>query len=216
MRTFVIGDIHGHYTALIQCLQKAAFDKTQDRLICLGDVCDRGPQVRECIDELLSIKNCVYILGNHDEWTLDWAVNKRIAREWMGQGGAETMASYKGIGMSSQHVHFLSNALLWFADHNRLFLHGGFDVDRGVEATSRDVLLWDRNFLDSAIELHQFSPERRFGGYDEIFVGHTPTTSFGKDTPQRFCNVWAMDTGAGRRGKLTIMDVDTKEYWQSE
>jgi hypothetical protein len=25
-----------------------------------------------------------------------------------------------------------------------------------------------------------------------------------------------MDTGAGWTGKLTIMDVQTKEYWQSE
>ena len=25
-----------------------------------------------------------------------------------------------------------------------------------------------------------------------------------------------MDTGAGWNGKLTIMDVDTEEYWQSD
>jgi len=29
--------------------------------------------------------------------------------------------------------------------------------------------------------------------------------------------VWDLDTGAGWSGKLTIMmDIDTKEYWQSE
>ncbi|MBM3246586.1 MAG: hypothetical protein FJZ13_04585, partial [Candidatus Omnitrophica bacterium] len=34
--------------------------------------------------------------------------------------------------------------------------------------------------------------------------------------PIHVCNVWNIDTGAGWSGKLTIMDVDTKEYWQSD
>lgn len=29
-------------------------------------------------------------------------------------------------------------------------------------------------------------------------------------------NVWNIDTGAGFKGKLTIMDADTKEFWQSD
>jgi serine/threonine protein phosphatase 1 len=54
-RTFVIGDIHGAYRALRQCLQKAAFNYSNDHLICLGDVCDGWPETRESIDELLKI-----------------------------------------------------------------------------------------------------------------------------------------------------------------
>ncbi|MEK6563466.1 MAG: hypothetical protein AABZ65_00350 [Candidatus Omnitrophota bacterium] len=34
--------------------------------------------------------------------------------------------------------------------------------------------------------------------------------------PIHVCNVWNIDTGAGWSGKLTIIDVDTKEYWQSD
>ena len=29
-------------------------------------------------------------------------------------------------------------------------------------------------------------------------------------------NIWNLDTGAGFEGKLTIMNVDTKEYYQSD
>jgi serine/threonine protein phosphatase 1 len=29
-------------------------------------------------------------------------------------------------------------------------------------------------------------------------------------------NIWNLDTGAGYNGKLTIMDIKTKEYWQSD
>ena len=30
------------------------------------------------------------------------------------------------------------------------------------------------------------------------------------------CEVWDLDTGGGYEGKLTIMNVHTKEYWQSD
>lgn len=50
-KTFVIGDIHGAYDALLQCLERSEFDYESDRLICLGDICDRRPHVKECVDE---------------------------------------------------------------------------------------------------------------------------------------------------------------------
>lgn len=28
--------------------------------------------------------------------------------------------------------------------------------------------------------------------------------------------IWNVDTGAGGKGKLSFMDVDTKEVWQSD
>ena len=37
------------------------------------------------------------------------------------------------------------------------------------------------------------------------------------DWPVRLCNVWMMDTGAGwSGGRLSMMDVETKEVWQSD
>src|SRR5580658_3147732 len=110
MKTFVIGDIHGACKALLQCFKLSKFDKQKDRLICLGDVCDRGTQIKECIDELLTIPHCVYILGNHDAWALNWAIYEKIAQEWWEQGGAQTVMSYKGIEMPEKHIRFLSEA----------------------------------------------------------------------------------------------------------
>lgn len=71
MKTYVIGDIHGAHNALMQCLGLAQFDYALDRLIVLGDVCDGYPDVRECIEELLKIKHCDFVIGNHDMWALD-------------------------------------------------------------------------------------------------------------------------------------------------
>ena len=74
MRTFTVGDIHGAHKALIQCFDRSGFDRENDRLIVLGDVVDGYPDVKQCFDELLKIKHCDYILGNHDLWALDWAL----------------------------------------------------------------------------------------------------------------------------------------------
>jgi serine/threonine protein phosphatase 1 len=216
MRTFVIGDIHGAYKALLQCLELSKFNKNNDRLICLGDVCDRGSHVKECIDELLTIPKCVYVLGNHDEWALEWAIHGNLLKEWMEDGGSETLMSYKGIGMPKAHTRFLAKAPLYFVDKNRLFVHGGYDSERSVEETPNQTFLWDRSLLKEAECLERTCPDWKFGGFDEIFVGHTPTLNYGKYEPQKFCNVWAMDTGAGWGGYLTIMDVDTKKFWQTE
>lgn len=215
MRTLVIGDIHGQHRALRECLKLCGFDYEKDRLIALGDVCDRGAKVKESIDELLKVRHLVYLLGNHDAWTLEWAVYGQYSEDWMKQGGAETAASYEGIGMPEAHIALLAGAPLYFEEGKRLFVHAGFDAERGVKGTPWEVFIWDRTLAMEADKLHEVSPEFRIRGYDEIFIGHTPTTLFGETLPRKRCNVWFLDTGAGVGGKLTIMDIETKQYWQA-
>jgi serine/threonine protein phosphatase 1 len=57
---------------------------------------------------------------------------------------------------------------------------------------------------------------RRLMHYPEIFIGHTPVTKIGEDVPTRRATVWNIDTGAGFAGRLSIIDADSKEYWQSD
>ena len=57
---------------------------------------------------------------------------------------------------------------------------------------------------------------KRLSLYDEIFIGHTPTTNYDTDAPMHKCNVWNVDTGAAFQGKVSMMDIDTKEFWQSD
>jgi len=52
--------------------------------------------------------------------------------------------------------------------------------------------------------------------FSEIFIGHTPTTRWNTDRPIRLYNITNLDTGASHAGCLTIMDVDSRDYWQSD
>jgi serine/threonine protein phosphatase 1 len=57
---------------------------------------------------------------------------------------------------------------------------------------------------------------KRFLLYNEMFIGHTPTLHLGIKEPVNKANIWNLDTGAAFMGSLTIMDVDNKEFWQSD
>ena len=42
MRTIVISDIHGSFYTMRKLLDEVKFNREHDKLICLGDMCDRG------------------------------------------------------------------------------------------------------------------------------------------------------------------------------
>lgn len=52
--------------------------------------------------------------------------------------------------------------------------------------------------------------------FAEIFIGHMPTTKWNTDKPMNLYNITNLDTGASHSGRLTIMDIDSKDYWQSD
>jgi diadenosine tetraphosphatase ApaH/serine/threonine PP2A family protein phosphatase len=62
-RTIVIGDLHGCFDEALALLDRLAVTEG-DRVIFAGDLVDRGPKNRECV-ELAMKHEC--ILGNHEE-----------------------------------------------------------------------------------------------------------------------------------------------------
>lgn len=237
-RTLIMGDVHGAYQAMKQCLERSQFDYHNDRLVQLGDVADGYPQVYECVEELLKIKHLVAIRGNHDEWFHDFIQTDLHPYFW-NLGGKGTLVSYldhagksgrffqKGSGYKTAleasdipdtHKAFFLNQTLYYIDHeNRCFVHAGFKRDQPFDNQQASVYYFDRNLWADAIEAHRtgaaFPMEANF---HEIFIGHTATTKLGTEKPVNLFNIWNIDTGAGASGRVTIMDVGTKEYWQSD
>lgn len=95
-KTFVIGDIHARIDALIDCIRRSKFDKEVDTLIVLGDVVDGGYDTKECVEELLTIKNLIVIKGNHDNWFIKHIDEGWSENLWLHQGGINTIESYGG------------------------------------------------------------------------------------------------------------------------
>lgn len=223
-----MGDIHGMYDKLMACLQAVNFDYTNDTLIQLGDVVDRGPDSYLVIEELLKIKNLIAIRGNHDDC---WMQGLPFYREdyqnqievfsLYNQGARETLQSYTRRGKNPMvHLQFFRNQLNYHIDNNNCFVHGGFNRHLPI-AEQREIsdLWWDRDLWLAARSYGQMEDnEHRFkvkDGFDEIFIGHTPTTYFKSDIPLKAANITNLDTGSGKGGSLTIMNLETREIQQA-
>ena len=144
------------------------------------------------------------------------------------------------------HKNFWFNQKDWYIDdQNRLFVHAGWDYNAfrsefhsglsalelferqaGMSVNAGTVAKechWDRSIIQSAAAIEVFNEKnmpdlnrdiiRALDTFKEVYIGHTASRTH---LPENYHNLWNVDTGAGWHGKLTIMDIDTKEYWQSD
>jgi serine/threonine protein phosphatase 1 len=228
MRTLVIGDIHGGLRALHQIFERAQIT-TEDHLIFLGDYVDgwsESPAVLDFLIELQTTHACVFMRGNHDELLCEWLHNSKDNLMWYRHGGESTVNAYAKLDAltKKKHVTFLQSLENYYLDDkNRLFVHAGFTNMNGVAFEHFPKLFyWERTLWEMALALDKnLTPDsvlypRRLKLYREIYIGHTPVTQIGENTPIRMASVWNVDTGAAFKGPLTVLDVDTKRYWQSD
>jgi len=225
MKTYIVADIHGEYEKLIDCLKQVNFDYENDTLIQLGDIVDRGENSYLCIEELLKINRLISIKGNHDDEWLNYLERKGTAL-WE-FGARQTLMSYEVENINPEvHYNFFKNQLLYYIDEeNNLFVHGGFnrhyDITDEIH-NSKQTLIWDRDLLSSAMNYQRMTnkeyPFKIKGNFKNIFIGHTPSPHFiDEPIPMFIENIILLDTGCGKGDyPLTIMDLETKQYWQSK
>jgi serine/threonine protein phosphatase 1 len=244
MRVFVMGDLHGAFKALKQCLERSAFDLKKDTLIQLGDVVDGYPDVYECVEQLLKIPNLISIKGNHEDWFLEFIRTGYHPAGW-DAGGEATLVSYlkltgrehmiqkTGDGFESvltpediplKHLLFFESQRPFYIDKkNNCFVHGGFNRFLSFDKQDAWNFYWDRWLWEDALAhelLSKKNPDAEafynVTKFHEIYIGHTPTLNWNIDKPMRALNILNLDTGAGHGGKLTIMNIHNKEYFQSD
>lgn len=233
-RTFVIGDIHGCLNELNNLLGQLNLDGSE-QLIFLGDYVDRGPNscgVICFLEDLQQKIKCVFIRGNHDEiWLLDLlklvdfpTIPKQLAFTFWDQGARETYKSYtENLFDYNSHIDFFTNTIPYYVFENQLFVHGGYDRSKNIGTyRNYDDLYWDRKLIFAAASYnaskeskHKF---KNADGFDKIYIGHTPVQHWGLNTPQKWGNVWNLDTGAGKyqNGTVSALDINTEEIYQSK
>jgi len=237
-RNLVLGDIHGSAKALEQVLERSKFNPMYDKLICVGDYADGWSETSQVVDILLDIQSRanfssarpdsepIFIRGNHDVWVYDWMMTGVRNPIWEPQGGTATINNYLETGKLADrhHRNFWFKQHDWYIDDkNRLFIHGGWYYPEGFPDGARAPVNagtiakechWDRRVLQGA-KSGRTNGFKALQQFNEVYIGHTAI--HGKNpTPENYLNLWNLDTGCGWDGVLTIMDIDTKEYWQSD
>ena len=197
MNIFAIGDIHGCMTELTSLHKKILthekFDVKKDLLIYLGDYIDRGKNSKEVIDQIIKLKrskiNTINLMGNHEEFFVDFLFNKiNNIEQWLNFGLDQTLRSYgievvdfikDGFGddiidnlrksllskMNEEHIKFFKELEISFSSEKYLFVHAGIDPKKKLEDQSKQDFLWSRSseFFNKDFKT------------DKIIVhGHTP------------------------------------------
>lgn len=226
-RTLVFGDIHGGLKGLKQLFERAEIT-FEDQLIFLGDYVDGWSELAETIQFLIELsqqQECLFIKGNHDAWCEDFLRTSQALDKWLCNGGKSTFKSYDNPTINrAEHLSFFEKMNDYYIDsQNRLFIHAGFSSMHGpsqeVYATNYS---WDRTLWETAVAMdkhlkrHSELYPKRLKLFQEIYIGHTPTLNYNIEEPMNKANVWNVDTGAAFTGKLSCLDIETKEFWQSD
>jgi len=230
MRSYAIGDIHGHLGLLTQAhtwieADRARTGDAEAPVIHLGDLADRGPDVRGVIDRLLTGqmtgKPWVVLRGNHDNMLAIFPEGGRDPglREGLDYlhpkiGGVTSLESY-GVDCSTKrnvtdiqadarrkipaaHLEFLRDAPLYHLRGAVLFVHAGIRPGVPLEEQSDTDLMWIRQ------PFHDFHAPHPW----LVVHGHTPV-----DTPMHYGNRVDIDTGAAFGGPLTAVVIEGRDVF---
>ena len=211
MKTFVIGDIHGHLQALNALLDVVPFGQ-DDILIFLGDYVDKGPDTKGVLERLVDFSsrpNTIFLRGNHDQMLLDAHLEPVKYSIWESLAGDAPLASY-GSGESSElieqipesHWKFLAESCVdFFEDERFIFVHAGIHPHHTPSEEDVDHLHW----LTLSTAQPHFS-------HRTVICGHSAQAS-GKiaDLGHTIC----IDTGISKGKFLTCLELSGFHYWQS-
>ncbi|WP_455137795.1 metallophosphoesterase family protein [Thermophilibacter sp.] len=192
MATYVFSDVHGHRATLERALERVS-PGADDRLVCLGDMIDRGPDPVGVLRLVRSLPGAVSLMGNHEDLMISCLADDNdllAAMNWALNGGATTSA-----GLEALDADELEDLLAWVralprslhvrvGDALYLLAHAGVSLsvpvpetwdDAGaaayLAAQSPDDLTWIRERFWGA--------ERGLLGEDGtgpvVVAGHTPT-----------------------------------------
>lgn len=204
MRTYAIGDVHGCADLLIALLAAIRADHPADcgcRLVFLGDLVDRGPEIARTVALVRALQQATHAVeclrGNHEQMMIDWL--REDDDLWLANGGVETVESFARSGRTPEEllteaVEWMEGLPTWREDRLRLFVHAGLRPGRPHNRQSDDDRLWIREgFLDVDYD---------FGKH--VIHGHTPRLDGPEERPFR-TNI---DTGAVYGGALTAAVLD--------
>lgn len=222
MKRFIVGDIHGAYKALIQVLKRADFNPEVDTLYAVGDYVDGWPESSKVVSYLKNIPHFKGVLGNHDSWAADWLRGGSSPWIWLSQGGTATVDSYNSFSdkQRKEHGDFLYNLPFSLVEDDIFICHGGVIYPNFLSEVNNIAgfsLMWDRELYFCFAQAYKFNSEVSVAPFKKVFIGHTQTSRELPDfTPFQYKGLWNIDQGAGWNGKLTVVNIDTDEWWQSD
>ena len=100
MKIFAISDVHGDYSAMIDCLISKGFDENNDNhlLVSIGDAFDRGEEsvaIYEYLKRLSDKSKAIVLKGNHTRFFTEYLDGTSISPfNWLHNGTDKTLDDF--------------------------------------------------------------------------------------------------------------------------
>lgn len=207
-RLIAIGDIHGCHLEFAELLARLA-PSTDDRIVLLGDLINRGPDSCKVI-ELARQCRAVALLGNHELRLLNFRKtgDKRYIKD-------NDLTTYEALRAADWT--YLEAMRLTFEEPelNTLFVHGGFLPNEPWQRQPADVVTRiqvidkDGRPAKRADEPEAPAWADLWSGPPFVVYGHTPR-------PEVYKLKWSVgiDTGCVLGGQLTAYVLPEKRFVQ--
>ncbi|MFW6006342.1 MAG: metallophosphoesterase family protein [Bacillota bacterium] len=211
-RLLVTGDIHGEYDQFVQVLDDSNFDSSKDKLILIGDYIDRGSQSRQVVKLVQKlVKNGATALkGNHEDMAYTYV--KELEGEkvknngiYFLNGGRKTIESYPSNNEFIEDIRWLNKLPVYHIIENKyIFVHAGLKPGKKLSEQKEKDMLWIRE------EFFYYNWENDEYIEETIIAGHTPVREV-----QFLPKVIMLDTGAGKGGYLSLLDLTNDKIYTS-
>ena len=196
MATYVFSDVHGHLKPLDRALDRIS-PSAQDKIFCLGDMIDRGPDGIEVAEFCRRLAGCKVLMGNHEQIMVDYMANpdEQAQLMWNLNGGSATYEALCSMD-NDRRIEFLNwcenlsiHAHVQIEDRFYILTHAGLNpkqipdydnwdsqaIEEMLSMQQKDDLLWIReDFWCHPTGLIDSS-----GQGPVVVSGHTPTPMVG-------------------------------------
>ena len=207
-RVIAIGDVHGCWRELDQLLEYLS-PASDDRLIMLGDLVNRGPDSHRVI-EICRRANAISLLGNHERRLLNY--------RWLQDPSVLWVSDKKTIDqLSEPDWDYLAKMKLthYEEDYQTVFVHAGFLPGRDWR-TQTSSIVTEIQVVDKEGQARRRSEVKGCPHWSELWegppfvvYGHTPAKAVRK-TDWTIC----LDTGCVYGGNLTAYVLPQKQLYQ--
>lgn len=145
MKYFIVADVHSFYDEMLVALNETGFNKDDSNhcFVSLGDLFDRGPKSKDCLNFVLSLnpQRRIFIRGNHEDLIQDAMDRGYLTDIDYSNGTAKTVLQLgdtnikysllTNLKRSRKFKRYLNECVNYYETQDAIFVHGWipYEVD---------------------------------------------------------------------------------------
>ena len=147
MRTIFVGDIHGCFDEFQLMLKKLNYNSSDDRLIILGDVINKGPKSFEAL-KYVRDHHIEMILGNHEFGFIKYCELEDTSEYDRAKPSGFKLLKDEIVNDPKEELEdwltFLKRQPRFIEEDNWIAVHGGLHPQKTLEETEDEFLFFVR------------------------------------------------------------------------